>query len=502
MRARVSLGIFFFSLFPGLYAQYNFNERCAEAYIEVINLRFGIAGKIIREEQVSDPANLVPVYLEDFSDFIRLFISEDRDLYRNLKSQGESRRKQLSKGNQYSPYHRFFLGEHHLQWALIRFRFGDYTSGALDMRQAWQYIEENNRLHPDFMPNHMVYGVIRVMLSLVPEQYQWITDLLGIRGDMKEGLVSIHRVAVYQGDNSIVRLYQPEALFYLALISANLKQEKRDALALISIFEKSDRISAVRNSQLITFARASIALRNNRNDLALQILTSTSKDTTAYPFHFLDFMRGLALLYKTDFTAAIFFQKYLNEFSGINYKPAAMQRLAWIALLEGDSAQYYAYMERIRGMAPTVVDEDKQARRDAEKGEIPSPLLLRVRLLFDGGYYQEALRVLINHPVHEVVRNRKDLVEYTYRMGRIYHESGQIDKAIAQYESTMERGRNEPYYFAANSALQLGLIYESRGEMDLAAKAFRDCLSMKPEEYRSSLEMKAKAGLNRVLSGR
>ena len=73
-------------------------------------------------------------------------------------------------------------------------------------------------------------------------------------------------------------------------------------------------------------------------------------------------------------------------------------------------------------------------------------------------------------------------------------------EAIHYYDMTIREGRYESSYYAANSALQLGQMFERQGKMDLSKTYFKTCLSMEPDEYRNSLHQKAKAGLNRVLS--
>jgi tetratricopeptide (TPR) repeat protein len=144
------------------------------------------------------------------------------------------------------------------------------------------------------------------------------------------------------------------------------------------------------------------------------------------------------------------------------------------------------------------VDEDKQAGFEAAENTLPNAVLLRARLLFDGGYYNLSLKELLNNPVKTTVQSRRNLIEYTYRLGRIYHETGSYSKAIENYRQTVIRGRNEPWYFAANAAYQMGLLFENLGEASMADSAYRVCLSINPREYKTSLHQKAKAGLSRL----
>ena len=144
------------------------------------------------------------------------------------------------------------------------------------------------------------------------------------------------------------------------------------------------------------------------------------------------------------------------------------------------------------------MDEDKQAEHEARQGVPPNIVLLRARLLFDGGYYDMAINELLNNSVKIAVKSKRDLLEYTYRLGRIYHESGNLSKALENYRQTIIRGKTEPYYFAASAAYQMGLLYENKEAYAKADSAYHLCLTIKSPEYQTSLHQKAKAGLNRL----
>jgi tetratricopeptide (TPR) repeat protein len=246
------------------------------------------------------------------------------------------------------------------------------------------------------------------------------------------------------------------------------------------------------------YARATVLMKNGMNDQALVALQERKSTPAGFPFLYLDYLEGTARLNKLDAGARDYFRRYIHDFRGMNYLRSATQRLAWISLLEGDTAGYLNLMIRASGMGASVVEEDKQAKDDAGSGVVPNPVLLRTRLLFDGGYYDLAMKELLNHPLKVSVKTKRDLVEYTYRMGRICQETGKDSRALEYFRLTVERGRSEPYYFAANAAYQAGLLYENTGAYVRADSAYRLCLSMKPSEYRMSIHQKARAALERI----
>ena len=72
-------------------------------------------------------------------------------------------------------------------------------------------------------------------------------------------------------------------------------------------------------------------------------------------------------------------------------------------------------------------------------------------------------------------------------------------KKITISGKVIEKGTNQPEYFAARAALQIGLIYEQKGNLSLAITFFNTCLEMKNHAFKNSLDQKAKTGIQRCL---
>jgi tetratricopeptide (TPR) repeat protein len=82
-------------------------------------------------------------------------------------------------------------------------------------------------------------------------------------------------------------------------------------------------------------------------------------------------------------------------------------------------------------------------------------------------------------------------------MGRIYDALGRKDEAIRAYQDALQLGEYRHEYYGARAALQMGYIYEARGDKKKAIVYFRKVLSMKSHDYKNALDQKAKAGLER-----
>jgi len=479
-------------------AQYNYSENCLKAYDAILDLHFTEARQLISTEKSLDPSNLIPLSLENYIDFLTLFIGEERSQYDQIKPKFLSRIDILAEGSRASPFYSFCLGEANLQWAFIQLKFGEYTQAALKIRKAHQCFTENQSRYPNFLPNKLGLGITHFIGGVVPDSYKWIVNLMGMDGTISEALDDLRSVAVYNGHDILMEKYRTEALYYIAMISANLFKNKNDALKILDLFDNDNK----QQGPLVIYAKSGILMKNGKNEMALKLLLQRQQDHVSFPFYYLDFMEGMARINKLDSSAMNNFRFFTDHFKGINYIKAAWQKIAWLNFLHGDTLTYFRIMQKVINSGNAIVDEDKQAMREAEGKQAPNLILLRTRLLFDGGYYDEALSELLNNSTKKYLLNRKDFIEYTYRLGRIYHESGNTEKAIHYYSITIQRGKREPWYFAASSALQMGLLYENMGDLARADSAYHICLTCKPAEYKNSLNQKAKAGINRIRSSR
>jgi tetratricopeptide (TPR) repeat protein len=154
------------------------------------------------------------------------------------------------------------------------------------------------------------------------------------------------------------------------------------------------------------------------------------------------------------------------------------------------------YREWTLTKGSTETEADKQALKDARSGKWPDPLLLKARLLSDGGYWQEAFG-LLQGKSSASFSTTEDRLEFAYRMGRIYDGLDREDEAIAAYLTTIKLGQQRREYYAARAALQIGFIYEKRGDKALAQSYFQKVLNLQDHEYKNSLDQKAKAGIAR-----
>ncbi|MDP4266646.1 MAG: tetratricopeptide repeat protein [Bacteroidota bacterium] len=480
------------------FARYDYNINCKKAYQSIVSLRFSEGKRILEAEKIKDPGNDIPYYIENYIDYLTLFIGENESDLVRLEGNKDKRISRLEKGDQKSPYYLYCLGEIYLQWGLAKIKFHEYVKAVVCINKAYNCFTKNQKLFPDFVLNKKSMGLFHSIIGSIPDEYKWVVKLLGFKGSMKQGLEELVWMKDYAKKNKEYNFLRTESLFYLAIIQLKITNDDVNKLRMLDLDFEDMFASREVVSPLLYYSRANLLLRLNQNDKVLNMLLKRPMGSEYYPFYYLDYLTGLTKLNKLENDCGIYFVRYINGFKGKSYIQASWQKLAWICLLENNKAKYKEMINNVKKIDGSLIDEDKQALKEAESDEIPNSYLLKARLLCDGGYFSKALSILILKNATDSYTSSRDRLEFTYRLARIYHLMNDLNKAISYYEMTLKNGENKPYYFAANSSLQLGNIYETKGNIEKARYYYQKCLNIKGHEYKNSIDQKAKSGLNRI----
>ena len=475
---------------PHLKAQsysYDLNADCMDAYALIFALRFNEAEIILKSEKESHPENLIPVFLENYIDFLSLFISEEDEMFKEMEGNKESRLAKLRKGDKSSPYYLYTQAEIHMQWAFARIKFGEYVKAFLEIRKSYKILNDNAEKFPDFKPNLKSLGILHTLLGAIPDKYKFGAKVLGMTGSISQGMEEL--AIVLQDDEFI---FKDEALIMYAMLQLHLNKNEVEAWNVISN-ESLDPESNL----LHCFAASSVAMYTGRNDEMISLLENRPSGPEFFPFPYLDFYLGLAKLHRLDDDADLYFKKYIKEYNGKNYIKESYRKLSWFYFLQDKSGQYNYYNQMTILDGESVSDEDKSALAEAKSGRKPHKKLLEARLLFDGAYYDKALGIIEGIDAKKLTDNY-NRVEYHYRMARILDEMGRWGEAEKAYINAIDRGKDLPTYFSANACIKLALIYEKEKDVAAATSYYKKALTFKDHEYKNSIDAEAKAGLNRL----
>lgn len=471
-----------------LYSQgtFVFTNALEDAYRDISSLRIEDGRQKLEHSGFRTNQNLMGYYVENYIDFFTLFIEEDQSLYKKLLPNRDARLKKIQSGDANSPYYLYCQAEIILQWSIVKLKFNEKMGAARDIYEAHNLLMQNQKKFPDFALNKKSLSIIHALAENIPS---WVRKLLNIQGSIRLGTKEIEYLVKYTADHNHLFKNEVIAIYSYILFYSNNKRE--EAFALYNTYGLDHR-----SNPLIAFLKATMAQKTGRTDLAIKILEERPRSKAYLPFEYLDFLYGKFKMYRLDSDADTYLLQFVNHFKGRHYIKEAYQKLAWHSLvILNDKFKYVQYMGMCQKRGYALIDEDKQAQREAKRGEIYNTNLLKARLLFDGGFYMRANDFLLSH--EKEFLNTAFEGEYYYRLGRVKDAMKEDSEAIKYYNLAIENS-NPKKYFACNSALNTGLIYEKNKQYVQAAYFYNKCLELNPEGYANSLHQKAKSGLERV----
>lgn len=492
MRKSFLLGLFLSITFSVTARQkvYDFNIRCQQAYDAIMQLRLDAGAALLAEEKKAHPDNLIPYFLENYADFFTLFFNEDPALYAQKKALRADRLARMEEGPANSPYYLYTQAAIRFQWGMIRVKFSERWDAVWDVRKAYLLLKDNQKKFPQFLPNNMLAGSMQTVFGTIPEGYRWISNTLGMKGSIKEGMQLVQQVI--DSNTEVAKLFREEACYYYCYLKLFIENKPEDVWGFIQKYKLD-----TKNNYLFALMVANIAMNNQKATLGIKVLTERNDSVQYEEIPYVYYLLGQLKLCRQDDDANVYLLKFVDRFKGKFYLKEGLQRLSWYYYLHGNMEAANKYRNMILSRGNTETDADKQALKDAKSGKWPHPLLLKARLLSDGGFFQDALKLLQTKKAADF-GSMEEKLEYAYRLGRIYDEMGMDDNAIIMYEVTVRTGANRPEYFAARASLQMGYIYEKRNDRTKARSCYQACLDMKGHDYKNSLDQRAKAGIQRL----
>jgi tetratricopeptide (TPR) repeat protein len=468
-----------------------FSPALHKAQASIFQLHFDEAAPLLRSEELKRPDNKMVQVLKCKQLFFTAFIDEKTNSEERFLKESAALIDQLEKTVvETNPLNGFCRAELLLFRVMLQAKRQEYWTAALDLRRCHALMEKNKVLFPSFVPNGLINGAVECTLGAVPYDYRWILQLIGWEGDVNSGMRTLSSL-LRKIPGSEYDSFTDELLFLMGSLHASLTPDQLPDDLLLQLLSNH-----CQENKLLKYVYTGLLMRQGKNDAALLILNSPEDPKATIKLPLMHYRRGLALLRKMDGGARAELLTFVQLSGNGNCVKAAWQKLAWQSLLQNDLQGYRENMSQCQRQGRALIDEDKDALREAEAGVPPNHYLLRSRLYFDGGYYIKAMQCMSGVPADSFPSVNEKL-ELTYRFARILDAMGRKEQAVIYYKLTLKNGQSSSAYFAANSALLLGVIYEKRGDCVTARKYYKECLSLRHHDYQNSIDQKAKAALQR-----
>ncbi|MGI8952399.1 MAG: tetratricopeptide repeat protein [Chitinophagaceae bacterium] len=469
---------------------YDFNATCQQAYQAILSLKINEGEKLINDARKQNPNNLIPDLLAGYIDFFVLFFNEDPAEFKARKLQFDERLQRLDDGPQNSPYYNYCRSVCYMQKATAEIKFGERWASGWDFRKAFSLIKENRKKFPNFLPNNMIYGPMETVVGVIPDGYKWMAAILGLKGSVKDGINLMQNFV--NSNDATAKIFFNEAAFYYCYLLFYIGNKPDEVFRFINQ-KKLD----VVNNHLFAYLAANLSINNKQTEYAKNIILNKNPSPEYMPTPVWDYEMAFVKLHHLEIAEATkYFQRFLQNFKGKFYVKDSYEKLSWCYYLQGNMAAAQNARQLVLKKGNTDTDADKQANDDAKAGTWPNVILLKARLLSDGGYNREALEMLYGKGTDDFSKPEEKL-EFAYRIGRIYDDLGKDSNAVSAYLTAIKLGEHRNEYYASRAALQIGGIYEREGKKALAIAFYQKCLDMGDHEYKNSIDQKAKAGIAR-----
>src|SRR5690242_2232850 len=131
-------------------AEFEFTPNLKKAFISIMGLRLDEAKMLLDKERKENSKNSLTLLYDNYFDFIKAFITEEKKYADTLRLNTERRLRMLDLDRTHSPFLLFSKAEMLIQTAMVKAKFSENVSAALDLHKAYKYAEKNFIQFPTF----------------------------------------------------------------------------------------------------------------------------------------------------------------------------------------------------------------------------------------------------------------------------------------------------------------------------------------------------------------
>ena len=365
--------------------------------------------------------------------------------------------------------------EIHYHWAILQFHFGYEKSAVFSLKKSYDILQKSKKKYPKLSLNNKLDGIFNILLDQIPENYKWVFDILGYKGNSAFGF----KILLKNNNN----LFNIEQNITLNLLQIHFQEKKTSTISLTN------------STEIEKLTSIYIYNKNKNLTKALELIENATHQSKINIYNYLI---GEIYLKQGKFNKSIlYFLTYIAHNKGNTYLKAAHLNLYYAYFLLENNEKATSHFQKINNTPISNSEKDKHAQNSYSIDEKLNAILLKSRLLYDGGNYKEALNELNNLVISNLLENEK--IEFYYRKARIYQSLGQKENAEKFYLEVLNNSKkaNTNVFYAAQSALELGIIYIPT-HTTKAAEYLNIAINFKNHSYENAIEIKAKTLLKEI----
>ena len=468
-------------------AEYVLTENCKLAYEQLMDLKITSARQTLQQEIKQNPDNYYAYYLSHYVDAFDLMINTTEDRYLRFVDNYEKRREIMDDKDTDSPYYLAFEGEMQLYMGIFNIIMGDRFSGVRRAYGGYKKIYRNLDKYPHFQASLKISSLFDIALSNLPPFIRWAVGTFGISGDAEKGLRVLNK---YFDETKNIKGLNADAALFLILAYKLDKDPQKGYEAYAEID------STILDHTLLDYFYANVAYRSGHNAHAEELMKKINLEEIEIPFHPYHYMTGKILLRKLDPQAGYHLKKYLDMYKSNDYRKEINYKLATFYLINGNKIKFEIYKELTCEEGDKVTERNREAMYDCELDYIPDPELVKAKLLLDGSYLERFSKMIKAYPINTNTF-LPYLLEYNLLLARYKLQTGGSPEAAELFKIVIDKGENEDYYFAAEAAMYLGKIYESKNKI-LAVKYYDIAIDLYDSDYYEYIDDRSRKALKRL----
>jgi len=465
----------------------DFNANMQNGINAITELRGNDLQVILAKERKVNPENRVSDYLEGVAMCIRIFLAENEDYYQSKSERLDFLISRLEDLPDNEPYKRVFLAELYLGRAGVYGKFKSNIKAGWLFYQAYNLLGDNYKKFPQFAPTLVPFGVLKTAVGSLPDDYKSIASLFGFNGDIELGLKMIRQAYYYSIADPKLKFHQSYFGFVYAYVNFELATNEQVSLSTLDM--------NVKGSSFFSSLEAQQLLANGQASAALQLMENRPKGEGYINIPFFDYYTGKIALMVQPEKSERYFLNFLKDSRDNGNIKSTYRYLAWYHLLKGEKAKAKEYQQKILMEPTTVTGSDKQAVEEAKRGF--NVFLIRARLDFDAGRYTKIVKDLDPNNLSVIDDEVWVQQEFYYRRARAFQELGFKDKALESFLKAVSWSDYESYALG-NSLLQLGFLFEEKGDIKASRRYFLQTLGLKSYAFHEGVQQKARVGLERL----
>ena len=481
--------LLFFHLYPANSQSYN--KELVYAYQKVLDLNFrnGIPVLSSTDTFQNGYDKAFQIYILNLQNTLDLLLVHNPDKYKSLGRIEKKFNQLLNDLDNNDAYVNYVKIEIRLHRGLLKIKYGDKISGAFNLIQAYRNIRSFEEKFPGNVYTLKVSGLLNIILSLFPDQHDWILNMFQIDPDFNKGMNYLKELSESES------VYMREGLLLYTLCQSYYGDNSSEVVSNLQsqnlLFDKS---------LLFNYLIGLFSIKNRNNIVAIEYFDNCLSFGRSYlQIPSINYYRAESYLKELNFNKASYlYSLYLSKPESENYIKDANYKLYNLSFIykipDGDHEKY---RDKVLTEGSLLTGADRYANNRINNNYVPDSTLFISRLLFDGGYFERSITVLEAAKASDYSKT-EDKCEYYYRYARNCQSLSKYECAIEYYNKVIDITGSEEYYFWGNSTLNLGHIYTKKGSYSKAREYYKLALDYKGDSYQNSIKVEAKAGLKKI----